>query len=371
MAAVILAAGRSSRMGRFKPLLTIGGQTLLERAISLFASCGIDDIRAVVGHCREQVEPVLEQAGIPTIVNTIDHCDMFSSVRLAIEDMGPDIGALILLPVDIPLVRPWTVQCLLDQHARNPASILVPSFQGKKGHPVVIPARYFDPVRKCDGENGLRGALKPLASKTLTLPVPDANILFDMDTPADYEHMKQMGPRMHIPTAAECESILRDIMGVSEDVYAHCQAVANAAGTLSDALNSSGCVIDRDLVVAAGCLHDMAKGQPRHDRQAAAMLTDMGFPEVARIVAAHTDISCAAGAPPNEAEVLYLSDKCVQGADVVDPQERFQNAMERYGRDTESRQRIKKRLADANVIQKKVESATGRPLWRVLKGKSI
>ncbi len=371
MAAVILAAGHSSRMGLFKPLLTIGGQTLLERAISLFASCGIDDIRAVVGHCREQVEPVLEQAGIPAIVNTIDHCDMFSSVRLAIEDMGPDIGALILLPVDIPLVRPWTVQCLLDQHARNPASILVPSFQGKKGHPVVIPARYFDPVRKCDGENGLRGALKPLASKTLTLPVPDANILFDMDTPADYEHMKQMGPRMHIPTAAECESILRDIMGVSEDVYAHCQAVANAAGTLSDALNSSGCVIDRDLVVAAGCLHDMAKGQPRHDRQAAAMLTDMGFPEVARIVAAHTDISCAAGAPPNEAEVLYLSDKCVQGADVVDPQERFQNAMERYGRDTESRQRIKKRLADANVIQKKVESATGRPLWRVLKGKSI
>lgn len=371
MAAVILAAGHSSRMGLFKPLLTIGGQTLLERAVSLFASCGIDDIRVVVGHCREQVGPVLKQAGIPAIVNTIDHCDMFSSVRLAIEHMGPDIGALILLPVDIPLVRPWTVQCLLDQHSRNPASILIPSFQGKKGHPVVIPARYFDPIRKWNGENGLRGALKPFANKTLALPVPDANILFDMDTPADYAHAKKTWSRMHTPTAAECESILRDIIGVSDDVYAHCQAVANAAGTLSDALNSAGCGIDRDLVVAAGRLHDMAKGYPRHDRQAAAMLTDMGFSEVARIVAAHTDISCAADAPPDEAEVLYLADKCVQGADVVDPWERFQTAMSRYGHDAESRQRIKKRLADAKVIQNKVESATGRPLWRLLNHNSI
>lgn len=362
----ILAAGYSSRMGMFKPLLQIGEKTLVARAVSLFRSGGIDDIRVVVGHCRERVEPLLEKAGVPKIVNTGDCLDMFSSVRLAMEAVPPTIDALILLPVDIPLVRPWTVRRLIDQCADNPDKILVPVFQGQKGHPVVIPARYFDKIIHWRGENGLRGALKAFAEKTILVPVPDANILFDMDTPSDYESALTRWSRRQIPTRAECESILKDIMGVSAYVEAHCRAVADVAGRIADALAGAGCPVDRERVVAAGLLHDMAKGYPQHDRAAAEMLSDMGFGAVAHLVARHTDICCSPDAPPNDAEILYLADKCVQGADVVDPYHRFCVAMERYGHDAEARPKIEKRLADAQAIQNKIECITGPLRYSVI-----
>jgi len=356
---VILAAGYSSRMGMFKPLLQIGEKPLVARAVSLFESGGIDDIRVVVGHCRERIEPLLEKAGVPAIVNTGDCLDMFSSVRLAMEEAPPDIDALILLPVDIPLVRPWTVRRLIEQCADNPENILVPVFQGQKGHPVVIPARYFDKIGHWRGENGLRGALKAFAEKTTLVPVPDANILLDMNTPSDYESALTRWSRRQIPTMAECESILKDIMGVSAYVDAHCRVVADVAGRIADALAGAGYPVDRERVVAAGLLHDMAKGHPQHDRQAAEMLSDMGFGAVAPLVACHTDIRFSPDSPPNDAEILYLADKCVQGAEVVDPYHRYCVAMARYGHDPEARPKIEKRLADAQAIQKKIEWIAG------------
>jgi molybdenum cofactor cytidylyltransferase len=117
--AVILAAGYSTRMGQFKPLLKIGDQTMIERSVSLFRHAGIDDIRVVIGHCREQMEPVLEKIGIRTIINDANTHEMFSSLLAALENLESHIQAIILLPVDIPLVRPWTIRYLLNNIART------------------------------------------------------------------------------------------------------------------------------------------------------------------------------------------------------------------------------------------------------------
>jgi CTP:molybdopterin cytidylyltransferase MocA/HD superfamily phosphohydrolase YqeK len=360
--AIILAAGYSSRMGRFKPLLEIGGRTMMERSVSLFRNAGINDIRVVIGHCRDQIEPVLEKIGIQTIVNHANTHEMFSSVLAALDNPESHIQAIILLPVDIPLIRPWTIQYLMECNSRHSGRILIPCFQNQQGHPVVIPSDCFSMIRKWNGKNGLKGALNLMAEKIIKIPVADANILFDVDTPSDFEESQKRWSRYTIPTRRECEAILRDIVCVNEDIYAHCSAVADMAAKISDDLNRAGFSIDRELAVAAGLVHDLAKGKPQHARRAAAVITGMGFPEVADIVAAHTDIEYSPQAPVNCAEVLYLADKLVKGNQVVDLKTRFQAGLKKYSHDPEIKKKIEKRMHDAEMIRNKIEAMIGKPM---------
>ncbi len=360
--AVILAAGCSSRMEHFKPLLKIGDQTIIEKSVSLFRDAGVNDIRVVVGHNRELIEPILEKAGIRSIINEKNSREMFSSVLTALESLEPEVQAIILLPNDIPLVRHWTVQYLLRQHQMSSRSILIPCFQDKRGHPVVIPSKYFSTIRQWNGKDGLRGAFRHLSDTIVQLPVADANILFDIDTIEDYEEAKARWLKYTVPTRDECESILRDMAFVDESIYAHCCIVADAAGMICDALNRSGYRMDRELITAAGLLHDMYKGETRHDQKAANVLTEMGFPGVADIVAAHKDIECSSRTPVNGAEILYLADKLVKGNAIVSLTKRFQKALKRYGYDPKIKGKIEKRLQNAVIIKAKVEAVTGRTI---------
>ncbi|MFZ5570689.1 MAG: DVU_1551 family NTP transferase [Thermodesulfobacteriota bacterium] len=360
--AVVLAAGNSSRMGRFKPLLPIGGVTMVERTVALFRKAGIEDICVVTGHGREQLAPLFETAAVRNIVNRRDHLEMFSSVRLALDAMEPETEAVILLPADIPLIRPWTVRFLLESHHRDRDRILIPCFRGKRGHPVIIPREYFDTIRSWCGKEGLKGVLDRLAPGTVPVAVADENILFDIDTPADYEAALERWERFAVPNRNECEAILRDVVRVTEAVYRHCQTVAAVAERICAVLSRAGWRMDSNLIVSAALLHDLAKGCPHHEKRAAELLMDMGFPETARIVASHTDIECSGEARPTCAEVLYLADKLVKGDRSVNLEDRFEAAMKRYGADPWIRGRIWKRMQDAHRIREKIEAATGSSL---------
>lgn len=362
ISAVILAAGYSRRMHDFKPLLTIGGRTLLDRAVALFRAAGIADIRVVVGHGRERLRPILDREGIKGIINRRNSPEMFSSVLAALTHLEPAVTAVFFQPVDIPLVRPHTITQLLKRQGVEDDRILIPSFRGRRGHPVLIPSGFFGAIRRWDGSDGLRGAFAQLQDRTVSVAVADANILADMDTPEDYEALKQRCRRYHVPTRDECEVILTDLMRVDERLFDHCRAVAGVAEQIGDALARSGCAVDRDLLIAAGLLHDMARGQTRHDHEAAEMLTKMGYPEVAQVVAAHMDIDCSSETPVSNAEVIYLADKLVKGDEIVPLAQRFQEAMDKYGSDPEVKQKVKQRFHDALVINKKIQDIIGKAI---------
>jgi molybdenum cofactor cytidylyltransferase len=188
--ALILAAGYSSRMGRFKPLLELGGKTVIERAVCLFRDAGIRDIRVVAGYRSDLLEPLLEQLGVRVIHNPSYDEGMFSSVTAALEDLDETVESFFILPADIPLIHALTVRRLLDFHRHEPDKILVPCFMNRRGHPVLIPSMYREKIRAWRGEGGLRGALGRLGQSVLPLEVDDGNILLDCDTPENYEDMK-------------------------------------------------------------------------------------------------------------------------------------------------------------------------------------
>jgi len=135
-AAIILAAGRSSRLGWFKPLVSLGGETLVERAVSLFRAAGLSEILVVVGHRGRELRPVLRKAGVRIIENAGFQEGMLSSVSAGVRGLGSATAAFFVLPVDVPLVRNWTVRRLLAVHEERPGSIAHPCFCGRR---VILP----------------------------------------------------------------------------------------------------------------------------------------------------------------------------------------------------------------------------------------
>jgi molybdenum cofactor cytidylyltransferase len=188
--AIILVAGYSSRMGRFKPLLEIDGKTIMERGVCLFRDAGVQDIRVVVGYRSDLLEPLLEQLDVRIIPNPLYDEGMFSSVTAALQVLDKNVEAFFILPADIPLINPLTVSHLLDFHRYDPEKILVPCFMNRRGHPVLIPSIYREMILAWRGGGGLKGALGWLGHRVFPVEVDDRNILFDCDTPEDYEDTK-------------------------------------------------------------------------------------------------------------------------------------------------------------------------------------
>lgn len=366
IAALILAAGYSSRLGEFKPLVRLGRKALWEWATELFRTVGIKEIRLVVGHQAEQLIPLLESANVSWVVNTNYREGMFSSVLVGLQSLGKDCEAFFVLPVDIPLVRPQTIKDLLKAYREKNGSVVYPVFSGKRGHPPLISTEYREAIQRWSGVGGLRGFLEAHGEKEVEVEVADEGILMDLDSRSDRETLEAKFARRGIPTVAECMVLLRAHTKPEGGVIEHSVKVAQVALCLGRALHRAGCRIDLEVVSAAALLHDMVRDAPRHAEAAAELLQSLGYPEVAEVVSAHMDIAVREQGVVSAQEVLYLADKLVEGSRVMPLEKRLQAKLGRYGKDHEVQAAIRARLADALKIKGKIEALTQESLAALL-----
>ena len=191
--AIILAAGFSTRMKRFKPLLRIDEKTFLEHAITLFKKAGVADIVTVVGHLSEKVIPAVNTASSRYVINENYRDGMFSSIQTGVKALRRPCEAFFLLPVDIPLVLPATIRQLSDAfHKHTSAMVCYPQFQSKRGHPPLINSQLIDPILSYNGQGGLRALLRRYENQAISVPVQDPFIRLDADTPTDLLLLKEM-----------------------------------------------------------------------------------------------------------------------------------------------------------------------------------
>lgn len=185
--ALILCAGRSSRMGNFKPLLPLGPDNFIERTIRLYRNVDIQDILVVTGHEAERVIPVLEDLCVNRVHN--EHYDrgMFSSIQTGVYRLSGQCRAFFLHPADIPFVRPDTIKSLIAAFQTGEANICRPSYMGRQGHPPLISMSLGGAIGEFDGAGGMRALLARHAERSLNVLCNDPGILTDIDTPEDYE----------------------------------------------------------------------------------------------------------------------------------------------------------------------------------------
>ncbi|EGJ49659.1 DVU_1551 family NTP transferase [Desulfocurvibacter africanus] len=365
--ALVLAAGLSSRMTGFKPLLDLGGRSSLVRTIDLFHAAGVMDVRVVTGHRAAETRAEAVAAGADVADNLKYREGMFSSIQAGVRSLPPG-APFLLLPVDIPLVRPGTVRLLLDRHADNPERILHPTYQGERGHPPLLPADLRADILAWGGEGGLMGLLAHNEQRALDIPLADSHILLDMDTDQDATALAERLDYLDYPDREECETLLALRPNVNERGLAHSRAVERFASAMAGALLRAGYepAPDARLVTAAALLHDVAKGLPSHEREGGRILDHLGFPRVARIVEAHRDIDLPEGAPLTEREIVYLADKLAKGQQLVSVEERFEAKLRLHGHDPEAAAAIRGRMGRALSMQKRMETAMGCSLEQLL-----
>jgi CTP:molybdopterin cytidylyltransferase MocA len=187
IAALVLAAGYSSRMGTFKPLLPLGKTTVIEKAVSCFLAAGIQDIRVVVGHRAGEVILVLDCLGVKSVINDHYAKGMYSSVMAGVRSFEPEVQAFFLLPGDSPLVKQQTITELIQFYRESEAGIIYPCIKGLRGHPPLISARYIKSILAWNQPGGLRALLSNYAMDALNVEVADQGVHMDIDYPVDYQ----------------------------------------------------------------------------------------------------------------------------------------------------------------------------------------
>ncbi|NLT58287.1 MAG: nucleotidyltransferase family protein [Clostridiales bacterium] len=248
-AAVLCLAGRSSRMGRFKPLLPIGDSSAAERMVDCFLAAGVDHLVLVTGREAEALQRALSGRGLRFVHNP-DYADtdMFASVRLGLLRAVACAQRFFVSPGDIPLLEPATLRAMLGALSPSETEVCMPTFAGQPGHPVLLSRAAAHHVLNDNGGQGLRGALCGLADRTLWLETDDFGTLFDMDRPDDYALIRQLAALRAQP-----------------DVLQSRLPAAKLAARLAAMLAQAGHAADPRAAVAACLLDECPPESPRPD----------------------------------------------------------------------------------------------------------
>jgi len=190
---VVLSAGESSRMGQPKALLPIDGQTFIERIVQALKSGGVERIVVVLGFNADALRRKIEHLPVEIVVNSDFQRGQLSSLQAALRHLASDQdcdGILVHL-VDHPYIDPDLVRLMLQRFADTQKMIVVPSHQGKRGHPVIFSRALFKELLDAPMEQGAKAVVNARRDATLEIDTEDVGITLDIDTPELYrQHVK-------------------------------------------------------------------------------------------------------------------------------------------------------------------------------------
>jgi len=186
--AIILAAGKSKRMGQPKMLLPWGKGTLISNVISIFQKAGLDNILVVTGAAKEQVEGAISHLDVKTVFNrNFEDGEMLSSIQCGIRAVSNQTEAILIGLGDQPQVRAGSVRMVCDTFRMTESNLVVPSHQLKRGHPWLVARPLWKELLLLDPTKTTRSFLNSHKNDIHYVIVDDEGILADLDTPEDYQ----------------------------------------------------------------------------------------------------------------------------------------------------------------------------------------
>lgn len=198
ISAIIPAAGQSLRMGTQKLVLPLGNTTVIAHVVDALLAGGLSQVIVVTRAGDARVPEALIKHKVQFTSNPDPNGDMLSSVRCGLRALPADCHAVMLALGDQPAITPKVVRALTAEYARLPEGILVPVFQGRRGHPMIFSASYRDEILEQYADSGLRGLLLAHPQHLREWQADSPTILEDMDLPADYQ--RELARRSRIPS---------------------------------------------------------------------------------------------------------------------------------------------------------------------------
>lgn len=197
IAAVVLAAGRSERMGAVKQLLPVGGRgspPLLAHVVDVVLAGPFAQVVVVLGYRAAQVEEVLAGRPVLVVVNREWASGLSSSLRCGLDALAPAVRAAVFVLADQPGITVRLLERLVAAYADTRAPIVAPAHQGQWGNPVLFDRSLFAELRSQTGDKGGRELLWKYRGRVATVAVEDVRELWDLDTPEDHQRWLWPGP---------------------------------------------------------------------------------------------------------------------------------------------------------------------------------
>src|SRR5712691_5204292 len=192
ISAIVLAAGSSSRMGDPKPLLPLGGRPLLDHVLAAVRGSHVDDIVVVLGPEADRIRERVSFDGTRSIVNDAYAEGMSTSLRAGIEAANPGSDGFLIVLGDQPFVSSATLDALIERRDGSGAKILIPTFEGRRGNPVLLDRSVSEDVSSITGDQGCRAIFGHYPGRILEVPVVDPGILVDLDTPEQMSRAEEV-----------------------------------------------------------------------------------------------------------------------------------------------------------------------------------
>ena len=186
VAAILLAAGASRRMGCCKQLLALGGRTALARCLDALLQGGVDQVVVVVAPQGDEVARAAGSYPVRVVRNSDPNGDMAASVGTGRDALAAGATGVLIALCDYPLVSAQTISRLAQAHRLDPQGIIIPSHGGRRGHPPLVPRRLLDQLAP---PLTLRDLLRAEPQRIRQLELDDPGVLVDMDTPEDYRRV--------------------------------------------------------------------------------------------------------------------------------------------------------------------------------------
>ena len=223
IAGLILAAGESSRMGRDKALLTYQGRTFLEGVVAKLREAGVERVAVVLGHHAEEIQRAVQLEGLEVIVNRNYQRGQTSSLQEGLRTLeGSNPDAAVLCLVDHPVFSSQTVRMLVKVFERGHTQAAIPTFQGKRGHPVLIGRQLFAEILTLPPGQGANSVIRRHHDNTM----------FSLTRPSLTRHPARRGRSRNLPWAPALKRVPpSDLNGSLHAKLPHRSSVASTATT--------------------------------------------------------------------------------------------------------------------------------------------
>jgi molybdenum cofactor cytidylyltransferase len=188
VAAIILAAGQSKRMGRNKMLLPFGRSTVIETIVTEVTACKLSEVAIVTGYEREKIEALLVNSPVRCVFNPdFAHDEMIVSIQVGLRALPSEIDAALIILGDQPHIQSAIVQQVIIAYPLG--SLIIPSYQSKRGHPVLLDRSLWADILNLSPTFTLRDFIRSHEDQIRYVEVDSDSVLRDVDTPEDYQEI--------------------------------------------------------------------------------------------------------------------------------------------------------------------------------------
>lgn len=190
ISAIILAAGLSSRMGKNKLLLPLGKQSIIEHVVEKVSKSQVDEIIVVLGNDATDIKAVLERFDIKIVANSDYIKGQSTSVKVGIQEVDDHTEGALFIMGDQPMIKSGIINDIIHRFSECKCSIVVPTYNNRRGNPVLFGNRWFGDLNDVQGDKGGRDILKNNLDQVSFLEISDDLFLKDIDDEAMYQYIK-------------------------------------------------------------------------------------------------------------------------------------------------------------------------------------